>query len=117
MEEDEDVEQGYSEWIRGKMKRIHEFVRRRLDIYSSKMKSWYDTRVHAVEFQPGEREWYQPRRVKGKCPKLQADWEGPHTVTDRINDAVYRIQRSPRKKCKVVHVRSLAKYEGQLQEE
>ena len=117
VEQEEDVEQGYSEWIREKMTKIHEFVRRRLDVYSSKMKSWYDNRVHAVEFQPGERVWlFQPRRVKGKCPKLQADWEGPYTVVDRINDVVYRIQRSRRKKCKVVHVRRLAKYEGQLQE-
>ncbi|XP_053977264.1 uncharacterized protein LOC128875567 [Hylaeus volcanicus] len=77
VEREEGVERGYSEWIRGKMKKIHEFVRRRLDVYSSKMKSWYDSSVNAVEFQPGERVWlYQPRRVKGKCPKLQADWEG-----------------------------------------
>ena len=46
---------------------------------------------------------YNPQRKKGKSPKLSRPWEGPYVVVERLNDVVYRIQRGPRAKPKVVH--------------
>ncbi|KAH1011077.1 hypothetical protein HUJ04_000516 [Dendroctonus ponderosae] len=52
------------------------------------------------------------RRKVGKSPKLSPNWEGPYTVIKKINDVVYRIQRTPRAKMKVVHLDRLTKYHG-----
>ena len=35
VEEEENIEQGYCEWIKEKLKKIHGFVRRRLQLYST----------------------------------------------------------------------------------
>ncbi|KAJ8977904.1 hypothetical protein NQ317_012405 [Molorchus minor] len=62
-------------------------------------------------YQAGDEVWlYNPARRKGRSPKLQKSWEGPYTVIKRINDLVYRIQRGPRAKMKVVHLDRLAPY-------
>ena len=37
-----------------------------------------------------------------QSPKLSRPWEGPYVVVERLNDVVYRIQRGPRAKPKVV---------------
>ena len=54
----------------------------------------------------------QPSTQKGKSPKLSRPWEGPYVVVERLNDVVYRIQRGPRAKPKVVHRDRLWQYRG-----
>jgi hypothetical protein len=56
-------------------------------------------------------------RTKGISPKLQSSWEGPHKVIARINDVVYRIQRSPRSRMMAVHLDRLAPYCGAARDE
>lgn len=107
----DDDKTGYISWITEKMRRINEFVRHRLEYSSSKMKTWYDSHIRSITFLPGDQVWlYQPRRIKGRCPKLQSDWEGPYTVVDQLNAVIYQIQRSSKSKCKVVHVNRLARF-------
>ena len=53
---------------------------------------------------------YNPRRRKGRCPKLSPNWEGPYSVVTRINDVVYRIRRGSKMKMKMVHLDHLMKY-------
>ncbi|XP_076245407.1 uncharacterized protein LOC143185956 [Calliopsis andreniformis] len=104
------AEAEYTICIIEKMRRIHQFVRHCLDLSSTKMKICYDSHVRPIVFVIGKKVWlFQPRRRKGKCPKLQSDWEGLYTVVDKLN-IIYRIRRSPRCRCKVNH---LAKHEGQ----
>ena len=55
---------------------------------------------------------YNPQRKKGKPLKLSRPWEGPYVVVERLNDVVYRIQRGPRAKPKVVHRDRLWQYRG-----
>ena len=45
-------------------------------------------------------------------PKLQRPWQGPYTVTKRLNDLVYRIQLRASTKPKVVHRNRLWLYSG-----
>ncbi|KAJ8912333.1 hypothetical protein NQ315_005938 [Exocentrus adspersus] len=60
----------------------------------------------------GEKVWlYNPKRTKGKSPKLQKSWEGPYTVVTRLNDVVYRIQKNPQAKMKIVHIDRLTLYQ------
>ena len=46
-------------------------------------------------YRTGDFVWlYTPIKKVGVSPKLQKFWDGPYLVLDRLNDAVYRIQRS-----------------------
>ncbi|GBO33841.1 hypothetical protein AVEN_102448-1 [Araneus ventricosus] len=53
---------------------------------------------------------YNPKRRRGLSPKLQQNWEGPYTIVKKLNDVVYRVQRSPNTKPKVIHINRLAPY-------
>ncbi|KAK2577752.1 hypothetical protein KPH14_011855, partial [Odynerus spinipes] len=106
-------ESQYVEETKGRIEKIHRFVRRRMKMCSARMKTWYDASSKPVSFEPGQEVWlYNPRRVKGKCPKLQTDWEGPYIVRDRLNELIYRIVRSLKSKPRVVHVNRLAGFES-----
>jgi hypothetical protein len=66
----------------------------------------------------GDRVWlYRPTSTKGRSPKLQSSWEGSYKIIKRINDVVYRIQRSPRSRMMVVHLDRLAPYRGAARDE
>lgn len=43
-------------------------------------------------------------------PKLLKNWDGPYTIIKRINDTLYRIQRTLRGNMKVVHIDRLKIY-------
>ena len=47
------------------------------------------------------------QKYKGLCPKLQKAWAGPYLVVHKLSDALYRVQKSPRTKPKVVHFNRL----------
>ncbi|KAJ8960041.1 hypothetical protein NQ318_009478 [Aromia moschata] len=103
----------FVEDLRRRMDRIHRFAREKLKIHSDKMKQRLDTTSTETDFKPGDAVWlYAPKRMKGRSPKLQKNWEGPYTIIKKINDLVYRIQLSPRSKPKVVHLERLARYTG-----
>ncbi|KAJ8947620.1 hypothetical protein NQ318_002632 [Aromia moschata] len=96
-----------------RLDRIHRFASEKLKMHSDKMKQRLDTTSTETAFEPGDAVWlYAPKRMKGRSPKLQKNWEGPYTIIKKINDLVYRIQLSPRSKPKVVHLERLARYTG-----
>ncbi|KAJ8912198.1 hypothetical protein NQ315_003802 [Exocentrus adspersus] len=65
-------------------------------IESDRMETRYDLRANTGGFQVGKRVWlYNPKRTKGKSPKLQKSWEGPYIIVTWLNDVVYRIQKNP----------------------
>ena len=44
------------------------------------MKTRYDNRGNSVGFQEGDQVWlFNPKRRRGRSPKLQSNWEGPYT--------------------------------------
>ena len=101
----------YVQDLRARLDEVHNNVRRRIQIASDRMKTRYDLRANTSGFQEGDLVWlYNPRRRRGRSPKLQQDWEGPYSVIKRINDVVYRIQKGARARMKVVHVDRLARY-------
>ncbi|UYV73248.1 K02A2.6-like [Cordylochernes scorpioides] len=62
---------------------------------------WAGENLH---FSKGEMVWlHNPQRKKGLSPKLQYQWEGPYKITKCLNDVIYRIQKTPTSKPKVVH--------------
>jgi hypothetical protein len=90
---------GYVFSLSKKLEKIHEFA-----LSSNNMKWLYDRSKHLNSYNAGDAVWfYNPLGTKGLNPKLQRPWQDPFLVTERINDVIYRIQRSPRAKPKAVH--------------
>ncbi|GBO12711.1 hypothetical protein AVEN_10704-1 [Araneus ventricosus] len=73
------------------------------------MKIRYDSKATYHHFKEGDLVWmYNPKRRRGLSPKLQQNWEGSYTVVKKLNDVVYRVQRSPNTKPRVIHINRLA---------
>lgn len=104
-------EENYVHKLRTRLDKIHQFGRNHLLLRSRNVKSWYDRRARQLTFEPGQKIWfYNPRRMKGKAPKLQSPWEGPRSVIKKLSDVVYCIGKSPLHKNKVVHMDRLAPF-------
>ncbi|GBM06878.1 hypothetical protein AVEN_269004-1 [Araneus ventricosus] len=66
------------------------------------MKTRYDSGATGHHFKEGDQVWmYTPKRRRGLSPKLQQNWEGPYTIVKKLNDVIYRVQRSPNAKPKI----------------
>ncbi|GFY32808.1 retrovirus-related Pol polyprotein from transposon 412 [Trichonephila clavipes] len=103
----------YIKKLQARMEEIHNLARERIDMASEKIKTRYDARATGHNFHEGNKVWLcNPKRRKGVSPKLQTNWEGPHTVLKRLNDVVVRIQKSPHSKSKIIHYNRLAPYLG-----
>lgn len=94
--------------LKERLLETHAFVRERLHRAGQRMKSRHDYKTNSKGFQEGELVWlYNPQRKRGRSPKLTPAWEGPYTIITRINDVVYRIQKTRKSKLKVVHFNRL----------
>ena len=51
-------------------------------------------------------------KKKGLSPKLQKFWDGPYLIVNKLSDALYRIQKSIRSSCKIVHYNRLKLFNG-----
>ena len=104
----------YAYELANKLEKIHKFAREHIALSSNNMKRLYDRSTNFHKYNPGDAVWlYNPVRTKGLNPKLQRPWQGPFVVTERINDVIYRIRKSPRAKPKVVHHDRLKMYVGE----
>ena len=103
----------YAERLQASIVTVHDFARDHQQAGSEQMKRRYDIRSEAFTFRKGGLVWlYNLRRKKGKSRKLSRPWEGRYVVAERLNDVVYRIQRGPRAKPKLVHRDRLWQYSG-----
>ncbi|GBO40956.1 hypothetical protein AVEN_271603-1 [Araneus ventricosus] len=90
---------------------VHAFAKDRIKLANERIKTRYDSRATDHHFKEGDLVWmYNPKRRRGPSPKLQQNWEGPYTVVKKLNDVVYKVQRSPNAKTKVIHINRLAPY-------
>jgi len=103
--------EGYIRNLKDKMEEIHSNVREKLSLKSSQVKIRYDRKARQVLFEEGQKVWlFNPRRFKGRAPKLQGNWEGPFSVVKKLSDVVYCIQKTPKHRRRVVHSDRLAHY-------
>ena len=51
-------------------------------------------------------------KKKGLCSKLPKFWDGPYLIVNKLSDALYRIQKSRRSSCKIVHYNRLKLFDG-----
>ena len=102
----------YVQRLHARLDRIHAFAHENMKLGSERHKQ-YDHKAQNRGFKRGDPVWlHNPRRKKGRTPKLQRPWEGPYLVTSHLDDLIYRIQKGPRSKPMVVHVDRLKKYQG-----
>ncbi|KYO39384.1 hypothetical protein Y1Q_0013349 [Alligator mississippiensis] len=81
-------------------------VRDSLGQAQEKQSSWYDEKVRLYTFEQCDNVMvFLPL----KTDKLQAAWEGPHAILDRLDDVTYVVSISDRKP-KTVHVNMLKPY-------
>ena len=109
-----DIEElSYAERLRALIATVHDFAQDHQQSGSQRMKRRYDICSEAFTFRKGGLMWlYNPQHKKGKSPKLSPPWEGTYVVVECLNDVVYRIQRGPQTKPKVVHRDCLWQYCG-----
>ncbi|GBM09461.1 Retrovirus-related Pol polyprotein from transposon 412, partial [Araneus ventricosus] len=101
----------YMKNLEARLESVHAFARERIKLASERMKTRYESRATDHHFKEGDLVWmYNPKRRRGLSPKLQQNWEGPYTIVKKLNDVVYRVQRSPNAKPKVIHINRLAPY-------
>ena len=99
--------------LRDRLEMAHAHARRSLQNSAVRQKRNYDHKVNASQFNRGDQVWlFTPGRKVGISPKLQTFWDGPYTILERLGEVVYRLQRNPNNKMKVVHRDRLHKYLG-----
>ncbi|GBM64851.1 hypothetical protein AVEN_157105-1 [Araneus ventricosus] len=95
--------------LEARLESVHAFARERIKLASERKKTRYDSRDHHLK--EGDQVWMcNPKRRWSLSPKLQQNWEGPYTIVKKLNDVVYRVQRLPNAKPKVIHINRLAPY-------
>lgn len=103
----------YALALQQRLSGAHEVARRHLGKAAERQKRNYDKRVSSKPFRVGDSVWlHNVRRKKGRNPKLDCPWEGPHLVVSVLSDVTYRIQKSRRAKAKVIHADRLKPYLG-----
>ncbi|UYV70389.1 K02A2.6-like [Cordylochernes scorpioides] len=103
--------------LRGVLSETHKLVREKIQLASHRMKTHYDLKANHEGFKENDLVWmFNQKRKRGLSPKLTPMWEGPYKVVKRINDLVYRIQRSSKAKPRVVHLSRLALFQGEQSE-
>ena len=83
----------YPEVLRARLDKIHKIVRENIEGTALRMKAHYDKTSTPIYFRPNDIVLlYNPRRRKGKSPKLHSAWEGPYVILDLLNDCIARIE-------------------------
>lgn len=101
----------YVQRLKRNLDNVHRSARQRLNNQSLRSKARYDQKAREIHFDIGHNVWFfNPRRIKGRTPKLQSNWEGPYKIIRKLSDVVFAIQKSNRHKEKVVHADRLAPF-------
>ena len=99
--------------LQTKIQQAHQHARKHYKVAARRQKKNYDIKASGAAYSRGDFVWlFAPIKKKGLSSKLQRYWEGPYLIVNRLSDALYRIQKSPRTKCKIVHFNRLKKYKG-----
>ncbi|XP_063050302.1 uncharacterized protein LOC134445147 [Engraulis encrasicolus] len=103
----------YVQRLRERLELAHQIARDALGESVERAKRQYDKNCCRTQYCIGDAVWYLikgTRRVKNKVRKFLPSYEGPYFVLGQLDDLVYRIQKSPKTKVKVVHHDQLKAY-------
>jgi hypothetical protein len=103
----------YVESLRDGIELSHEIARETTKKNSERQKRYYDRQRFDSAYKVGDVVWcFNNARKKGVCPKLQCHWKGPFMVIGKIDDVVYRLQKTSHTKPIVCHYDRLKPYRG-----
>ncbi|XP_053742608.1 uncharacterized protein LOC128771288 [Synchiropus splendidus] len=103
----------YVQSLRERLELAHQIVRVALGEAVQRAKRQYDKSCCRTHYQIGDAVWYLikgTRNVKNRVRKFLPSYEGPYFILGQLDDLVYRIQKNPRTKVKVVHHDQLKPY-------
>jgi len=64
------------------MKDIYSMTRENVQLAMAMQKKYYNSKAWTRKFQVTDTVWlYNPKRKKGRTPKLDKPWDGPYAVT------------------------------------
>ncbi|GBO46393.1 hypothetical protein AVEN_186072-1 [Araneus ventricosus] len=85
--------------------------RERVKLSRVRKKTHYDSGATEHHFKKGDLvSLCNPKQQRGLSTEPRQKCEGPYTVVKKLNDVVYRVQRSPNVKPKVIHFNRLEQY-------
>ncbi|KAG7468788.1 Transposon Ty3-I Gag-Pol poly [Solea senegalensis] len=95
----------YARRLQDRLETTHQFAREQMQAAERRQKRNHDIRSRGRDFVPGELVWvYEPRRKKGRIPKLDSHWRGPCEVLAKVGEVVYRVRLpAPRRRKVVLH--------------
>ena len=106
----------YTVLLLDRMRDAYELVSEELQCVFGRAKRRYDTRVKAVQFQPGQYVMYTNPATK---PQLTRKWilhtEGPYIILKKLNNVNYWIQRNVKTKPFTAHIDRLTPYLGDIE--
>ena len=106
----------YARQLQDRLETAHGFARHQAQQAGVRQKRCYDMHGKGQDFQAGDLAWvYGPKRVRGRCPKLDSKWVGPCYVAERVGEVVYRVRLAPRGRTVVLHRDRMAPYRGTQQ--
>jgi hypothetical protein len=103
----------YVEQLQSRLKEAYTTVNQKLKTVTDRMKTRYDSKVNAVQLEPGELVlYYCPQRRVGKYQKWRRLCKIGQVV-QRFNDVLYSVRMSPRSSPIIVHIDRLRRFEGE----
>lgn len=103
----------YLDDLNEKLRKVHDVARKVTKRNVKLYKDQYDSGLKDRQLVDGQAVWvFKPKRKKGVCPKLQCKWEKGYTVTQKLDDVLYRVQKGRNGKGQVVHIQRLMPYLG-----
>lgn len=103
----------YVQNLRQRLELAHQIARNVLGESVKRAKRQYDKNCCHTQFEVGDAVWYLikgTRKVKNKVRKFLPSYVGPFFILGKLDDLVYRIQKGPKTKMKVVHHDQLKTY-------
>ena len=92
------------------MRQAYTVVRESIKANFDRSKKRYDARVKSAKFEVGNKVYYYvPRKHVGNNKKWTLDNRGPFTVTRKVNEVNYAIQKSSSSQPLVVHIDRLTR--------
>jgi len=87
---EENSSEDYVQRLKKKLNDVHNDARRRLNLQSLRSKIRYDQRARKINFDIGQNVWsHNPRRERGKSPKLQSNWEGTYKIIKKLRRCLW----------------------------
>ena len=99
----------YADLLLTRLEDAHDNARDHLQVTASRMQDWYDKKVHAQGFNPGDEVYVLNLRLyQGRCPKWLRRYKDVGTVVKKINNVTYVVDCPAwRDKRKILHVDKL----------